>query len=160
MPLWEVTNCPFLKFCFLSCKMRIIFVFQAMIDASLVSTYSNAAGLQQTTPIKTDIRCLPWWEHCSLKTMATVVAHISTVPGNEYKWSQETKALPTSVSSLPVHGEKGKVVGRSNFPLQLENWWAPLFLPAPTVSPCSGRSVGLMHRFKIELRHLVRRQKC
>ncbi|CAB1450224.1 unnamed protein product [Pleuronectes platessa] len=41
-----------------------------------------------------------------------------------------------SVSSMPVHGEKGKVLGRANFPLQLEsrsNW----------LKPCCGRRVAL-----------------
>ena len=58
-------------------------------------------------------------------------------------WSEEGSALPTSVSSMPVHGEKGKVLGRANFPLQLESRWETLFLAAPPVSTSSSFSVRL-----------------
>lgn len=70
-------------------------------------------------------------------------------------WSEEGNALPMSASSMPEHGEKGKVVGRANFPYQLESWWKALFLSAP-VSPCSSWSVWPSHYFKIELGYLAR----
>lgn len=56
------------------------------------------------------------------------------------KWSEERNNLPTSVSYMPVHGEKGKVVGRDNFPLQLESWSEALFFSSPADSSGSSWS--------------------
>ena len=48
------------------------------------------------------------------------------------RWWEEGWRLPTSVSSMPAHGEKGQVV----FPLQLESRWEAFLSPwAPTIGP-------------------------
>lgn len=111
------------------------------------------------TVYRTDIQILLWvaWHNqfCSPSKIRAILPPLQLVwaprQGME-TWSEEGDALPTSVSSMPVHGEKGKVVGRANFPLQLESRWETLFLSAPTVSPsCSSRTVRLAHYFKIAL---------
>lgn len=54
------------------------------------------------------------------------------------KWSVDGRkdGVCQRLSSMPAHGEKGQVVGRVNFPLQLESRWeAFLSRWAPTVGP-------------------------
>lgn len=110
-----------------------------------------------------NIQILPWWvQHnqiCSHSENEAISPQmqLKLVPHHGMKtWSEEGNAPPMSVFSMPVHGEKGKVVGRANFPLQLESWWEALFLSAPTVSPCSSCSVRLARYFKIALSHLAK----
>lgn len=133
-------------YCGLFCFFLVLL--ELMIDASFVlshfssnfSSYKNnsrlsacllpAASKWERHDPCWNIQLLPRWvQHnqiCSHSENGAILPQLQLmlVPRRGMKtWSEERNALPAPVSSMPVHGEQGKVVGRANFPLQLESWW-------------------------------------